>query len=283
MENIAEIRNLNKKVSPIFAINDVSFDIKKGYVTGMVGSNGAGKTTIIKMIMGLANKESGNINILGMDMRADESEIKKKIGYVSDTPIFIENKSLKLNKEIIKKFFDEFDEDIFQKYMTQFELKEEKDFCDLSKGMKMKFALAMALSHRPSLLILDEPTAGIDPIFRREMLDVLYDFTSDGEKSVLMSTHITSDLDKIADYLIFVENGKIIMNDEKDKILSGYMIARGRKAEFYEKLKNIAISYVYEMDNFLAIFRTIDTLNVDYTFIKPDIEDIMYLNKKGVR
>lgn len=284
MNNILEISNLSKKISNKFEIKNLSFELKKGYVTGLIGSNGAGKTSLIKLIMGLYKKDNGSIKIFDMELEDNETMIKQGIGYVADTPHYIEKMSLEKNAKLIKPFYPDWDEDLFNKYIKFFELDSQKYFSELSKGMKIKFALTMALSHNPDLLILDEPTAGIDPIFRREILDLLYDFVSDSEKSVLISTHITSDLDKIADYLIFMDEGEIVMNGIKDDILSSYSIVKGSKEQLSDSIKQNSLSYKLDLDSFESLVKMddIDFSNTDnLSFNKPTIEDIMFFYKKS--
>lgn len=284
MNNILEISNLSKKISNKFEIKNLSFELKKGYVTGLIGSNGAGKTSLIKLIMGLYKKDNGSIKIFDMELEDNETMIKQRIGYVADTPHYIEKMSLEKNAKLIKPFYPDWDEDLFNKYINFFELDSQKYFSELSKGMKIKFALTMALSHNPDLLILDEPTAGIDPIFRREILDLLYDFVSDSEKSVLISTHITSDLDKIADYLIFMDEGEIVMNGIKDYILSSYSIVKGSKEQLSDSIKQNSLSYKLDLYSFESLVKMddIDFSNTDnLSFNKPTIEDIMFFYKKS--
>lgn len=284
MNNILEISNLSKKISNKFEIKNLSFELKKGYVTGLIGSNGAGKTSLIKLIMGLYKKDNGSIKIFDMELEDNETMIKQHIGYVADTPHYIEKMSLEKNAKLIKPFYPDWDEDLFNKYINFFELDSQKYFSELSKGMKIKFALTMALSHNPDLLILDEPTAGIDPIFRREILDLLYDFVSDSEKSVLISTHITSDLDKIADYLLFMDEGEIVMNGIKDDILSSYSIVKGSKEQLSDSIKQNSLSYKLDLDSFESLVKMdeIDFSNTDnLSFNKPTIEDIMFFYKKS--
>lgn len=284
MNDILKVSNLSKKISNKFKIQDLSFDIKKGYVTGLIGSNGAGKTSLIKLLMGLYKKDGGNISIFNMDFDKNETKIKQDIGYVSDNPHYLEKHSLQKNAELVKPFFPNWSDEKFDEYMKFFELDKDKNFNELSKGMRIKFAIVMALSHNPKLLILDEPTAGIDPIFRREILDILYDFVSDNEKAVIFSTHITSDLDKIADYIIFIDDGKIVMNDVKDDILSQYFVARGNKKDFSQDIQDLSISYSMYIDSFESLVKIDKKFNPDLyniSFNKPSIEDIMFFYKKS--
>ena len=284
MKNIIEVSNLSKKISSKFEMNNLSFNIKPGYVTGLIGSNGSGKTTLITLIMGLYLKDCGNIKIFDKEFEKYETQIKQSIGYVPDSPSYIDKLSLKKNTELIKMFYPKWNDDKYNSYMEKFSLDETQDFIDLSKGMKMKYSLAIALSQDPDLLILDEPTAGIDPIFRREILDMLYDFVSDNKKSVLFSTHITSDLDKIADYLILIDNGNIVLNGVKDELLAQFYVVKGDMLYCTEELKSKAISYTQNLQGFEALitkdsFSLTDKISYD----KPVIEDLIYFfNKKSI-
>ena len=226
MGNILEVKDLRKNFKS-FALKGISFTLPKGYVMGFIGPNGAGKSTTIKLIMNLLKKDGGQIKVLGKDHIKYEKEIKNHIGFVYDENHFYEELTLREMKTIIAPFYKTWDEKIFDKYMKIFELPLDKKIKELSKGMKMKFSLAIALSHDAKLLIMDEPTSGLDPIFRSELLDILREIIQDDEKSVFFSTHITSDLEKIADYITFIHDGQIILSNTKDDILDNYCIVKG--------------------------------------------------------
>ncbi len=226
MGNILEVKDLRKNFKN-FALKGISFTLPKGYVMGFIGPNGAGKSTTIKLIMNLLKKDGGQIKVLGKDHIKYEKEIKNHIGFVYDENHFYEELTLREMKTIIAPFYKTWDEKIFDKYMKIFELPLDKKIKELSKGMKMKFSLAIALSHDAKLLIMDEPTSGLDPIFRSELLDILREIIQDDEKSVFFSTHITSDLEKIADYITFIHDGQIILSNTKDDILDNYCIVKG--------------------------------------------------------
>lgn len=226
MENIIEIKNVTKSYSD-FKLDNINIDIKKGFITGFIGPNGAGKSTTIKLIMNLIQKESGEINIFGMNNTKHDKEIKSRIGFVYDDCCFFDNLTIKSNEKIISSFYKEWNHDLFTTYLKRFELNPNKRIRKLSKGMKTKFAIAIALSHNADLLIMDEPTGGLDPIFRRELLDILYDLIQDENKSIFFSTHITSDLDKIADYITFINKGKIVFSKPTDIINDSYKIVKG--------------------------------------------------------
>ena len=194
-----------------FSLEDVSFQLPKGYVMGLVGPNGAGKTTLIKLIMNLMAPEAGEIKILGLDSRFQEAQAKAKIGFVYDVMPFYPDVSLWNTKRAIAPFYDRWNEKLFLELAGTFELPLKKKVKSLSQGMRTKFALALALSHGAELLILDEPTTGLDPVFRRELLHGLSGLLQDEGKSVLFSTHITSDLERIADYVTFIRDGSVLL------------------------------------------------------------------------
>ncbi len=230
MENILEIVNLNKKFES-FSLKDVSFSLEKGSIMGFIGENGAGKTTTIKLILNALGKSSGQIKILGRDNIKDEIYVKSHLGYVPDEDYFMGNSTLLKHSNALRVFYDSWSEDIFNNYVSRWNLPLDQKISEFSKGTKTKAMFALAFAHNPSLLILDEPTSSLDPIARIEILDILRDFTSDGEKSVLFSTHITSDLDKIADYITVIHKGKIIKSISMDKLEEKYIVLTGNIKE----------------------------------------------------
>lgn len=230
MENILEIINLNKKFER-FSLNNVSFSLEKGSIMGFIGQNGAGKTTTIKLMLNALGKSSGQIKIFGRDNIKDEVYVKSHIGYVPDEDYFMGNSTLLKHSKALRVFYDNWSEDIFNNYVHKWKLALDQKLSEFSKGTKTKAMFALAFAHNPSLLILDEPTSSLDPIARIEILDILRDFASDGEKSVLFSTHITSDLDKIADYITVIHEGKIIKSISMDKLEEKYIVLTGNIKE----------------------------------------------------
>ena len=206
--SIVEIRNLNKKY-PSFSLNDVSFDIKEGEITGFIGRNGAGKTTTIKSMLNLIHPDSGDIIYFGKNLKKNEGEIKKLIGYSTGSVTWYPRKRIKDIIEVEKTFFDTWDEEAYRKYLSLFELDENKTALELSEGMKIKFNLLIALSHRARVLILDEPTSGLDPFSRDELLG-LFEQLKNENIAIFFSTHIVSDLEKCADNIVYISKGKIV-------------------------------------------------------------------------
>ncbi|MFO7809866.1 MAG: ABC transporter ATP-binding protein [Candidatus Delongbacteria bacterium] len=226
MNKIIEINGVTKEFEG-FKLDNISFGLEKGYIMGFIGPNGAGKTTTIRLIMNLLKKDSGDIKIFGMDNSKDEVAIKDRIGFVYEESYFYEHLTVKKMKDIIAPFYSRWDDEKFADYCEIFGLLLNKKIRDLSKGTKMKFSLAVALSHNAELLILDEPTSGLDPVFRDKLMDILREEIQDENKSILFSTHITSDLEKIADYITFINNGRIVFSDQKDVLLENYKIIKG--------------------------------------------------------
>ncbi|OLS02293.1 ABC transporter ATP-binding protein [Tissierella creatinophila] len=274
-----KIENLNKKFKN-FEIKDVSFELKKGYIMGFIGPNGSGKTTTIKLIMNLLKKDSGSIEVFGKDNIKFEREIKDRIGFVYDEGYFYEDLTIKQMKNIVAPFYTQWDEKLFKKYMKDFSLDETQKINKLSKGMKMKFALAIALSHNADLIIMDEPTSGLDPIFRREILDILYSIIQDENKSIFFSTHITTDLERIADYITFIDEGKIVFSKEKDLILESYAVVKGGNEDLTPELEKSLLGFRKTNVGFEALTddknMIRDLLGEDVLIEKPSLEDIMF-------
>lgn len=231
MKDLAlEVKNLSKEFQD-FKLDNVSFELEKGMVMGLVGENGAGKTTIIKLILNAIEKSGGEINIFGMDNTKEEIACKEKIGYVADEDYLIVTSNIKNYAKAFAHIYKSWDQELFEKYAKMWKLPPKKKFSTYSKGMKTKAMLALTLAHHPELLILDEPTAGLDPVARIEVLDILRDIVADGDKSVLFSTHITGDLDKIADSVTVLIGGKatdsmpIDMIEDKYAVISGSLSA----------------------------------------------------------
>lgn len=274
-----KVKNLTKEFKN-FRLKDVSFNLEPGYIMGFIGPNGSGKTTTIKLIMNIFKRDSGSIEIFGRDNIKFEKEIKNRIGFVYDESHFYEDLTIRQMKNIVAPFYTEWNEEIFQKYIKDFSLDDKLKIKKLSKGMKMKFSLSLALSHNADLIIMDEPTSGLDPIFRREILDILYEVIQDENKSIFFSTHITTDLEKIADYITFINDGQIVFSETKDKILESYVIVKGGNELLNSKsrkefigIREINVGFealTDNKDNIKKIFK--DKVIIE----KPSLEDIMF-------
>lgn len=226
MSNAIEIKNVTKRFKE-FTLNDVSFELPKGYIMGFIGPNGAGKTTTIKLILNMLKRDSGTIKVLGLDNIDDESKVKEEVAVVFDQPYYIDEWNLNDVEKAVGMFYKKWDGKVFDSYLKRFGLSRSKKVKDLSRGMKMKLMIAVAFSHNAKVLILDEPTGGLDPVARDEFIELLGEYIQDGDRSVIFSTHITSDLEKIADYITFIRKGKIIYTGTKDELLEKYCIIKG--------------------------------------------------------
>lgn len=281
MENILEIKNLSKKYNS-FELKNINIELPKGTIMGFIGENGAGKTTTIKSILNIINKDSGQIKIFGLDNK--ETKIKEDIGVVLDDSFLSEYlNSLDINK-IMKNIYKNWDEKLYFKYIEDFKLSKEKILKEYSNGMKMKLKIAVALSHHSKLLILDEPTLGLDPIARNEILDIFQEFIQDENKGIFVSSHITSDLEHIADYITFINNGEIIFSKTKDELLESYGIARCSKEQFdkikkedYIKYKKNKYEYDVLIENKYEFRKNYNISVID----KTSLEDIMLIYIKG--
>lgn len=286
MENILEVKNLNKNYKG-FSLKDLNFKLERGYIMGFIGQNGAGKTTTIKLIMNLIRKNSGEIRIFGLDNIKNEKDIKQKIGFVYDETYCYEDLSLVDMKNIIARFYKEWDDNTFNRYMSDFNLPKDKKIKELSKGMKIKYSLAIALSHKAELIVMDEPTSGLDPVFRSELLEILSSIIQDENKSVFFSTHITTDLEKVADYITFINNGKIVFSDSKDSILQKYKIVKGDNSLIDADTKKEFIGVRQNSFGFDALTEDVPKIQTifgdEVLFERASLEDIMVYTVRGNR
>ena len=279
-----EVKNLTKKFKT-FELDNVSFKLEPGYIMGFIGPNGAGKSTTIKLIMNLLKKDSGEIKVFNKDNIEFEKEIKNRIGFVYDESYFYEDLSINQMKNIVASFYKEWNNELFNKYMKDFDLDPKQKIKKLSKGMKMKFSLALALSHNADLIIMDEPTSGLDPVFRREILDILYDIIQDEKKSIFFSTHITTDLEKIADYITFINDGKIVFSKSKDEILESYGIIKGEKNLLDNDVRKEFIGIRETKVGFEGLTENSQKLKKlfgnEILIERPTLEDIMVYSVRG--
>ncbi|MDD4390018.1 MAG: ABC transporter ATP-binding protein [Eubacteriales bacterium] len=230
MDSAIKIINVNKKYDG-FSLTNASMTLPKGCIMGVIGENGAGKSTLIKIILDLVKSDSGEIYIMGHDNLNMQGSLKEKIGVVFDESFFPENLNIKQIGLILKNIYKQWDEEEFTRHISKFELPVTKPVKEFSRGMKMKLSFAAALSHGAELLILDEAASGLDPMAREGLLDLLSDFTQDEKKSVLISSHIISDLEKVCDYITFINKGKIIFSEEKDLLREKYRLVKGDESE----------------------------------------------------
>lgn len=285
MENILEIKNLCKKYDN-FELKNVSFNVPKGMIMGFIGENGAGKTTTIKAILDIIQNYKGNIKIFGLDNRKDEAKIKEDIGVVLDDMFFPEILTANDINSILKDTYKNWDSNLYYKYLKDFGLSNNKPIKTLSKGMRKKLEIATALSRHPKLLILDEPTSGLDPIARNEVIDIFQDFIQSEECSIFLSSHITTDLEHIADYITFINKGEILLSKTCNELLEKYGIVKCTEAEFKKIDKKDYIRYKktkYEYDVLVENKKEFSKKYSVSTIDKITLEDLMLLMIKGVR
>jgi ABC-2 type transport system ATP-binding protein len=283
MDEAISVRGLNKTYKN-FSLKNVSFSVPKGSIVGFIGENGAGKTTTLKAILNLISRESGEIQIFGRDNIKDEKYIKEQIGVVFDESNFHDTLNVKNISKFMAKIYKQWDSGLFFNYLDKFQLPKDKIVKEFSRGMKMKLCIAAALAHKPKLLILDEATGGLDPVAREEILDIFLDFIQDEEHSILLSSHVTSDLDKIADYITFIHDGQIVFSKSKDDLRENMGILKCGASDFNNLSKEEFINYRKNQFGYEVL------INDKYDFIKKhpklvvdntSIEDIMLFYIRG--
>ena len=285
MENILEVKNLSKKYTG-FELKNISFELPKGMIMGFVGENGAGKTTTIKAILDIIKNYTGEIKVFGLDNRKDDKKIKEDVGVVLDDMFFPEILIPNDINSIMKDTYKNWDSNLYFKYLSDFDLPKNKQIKTFSKGMRKKLEIATALSHHPKLLILDEPTSGLDPIARNEVIDIFQDFIQNEECSILLSSHITTDLEHIADYITFINNGEILLQKTCDELLGKYGIVKCTESEFKKMDKSDFIKYrktKYEYEVLVENKKEFSKKYGNNTIDKITLEDLMVLMIKGVK
>ncbi|MDR1549481.1 MAG: ABC transporter ATP-binding protein [Hungatella sp.] len=283
MEPILQVENLTKQY-PDFKLDHVSFSIPKGAIMGLIGENGAGKSTTISAILDLIKREEGMVKFWGKELSSDPRNIKENIGVVFDGINFYETLTPAKIGRISAAAYRQWDETAYDNYLRRFQLPPRKEIKTFSRGMKMKLGIAVALSHKPKLLILDEATGGLDPVMRDDMLDLFLDFVQDEDHSILMSSHISTDLEKVADYITFIHKGKTLFCKEKDELRYQYGIIRCKTDQFHAIDKSEILAYRkrdYQWDVLVAdkekARRKYKTAVVD----NASIDDILLLHVKG--
>lgn len=283
MENILEVKNLNKKYDD-FELNNININLPKGMIMGLIGENGAGKSTTIKSILNIINTNSGEIKIFGKDNKKFEKQIKEDIGVVLDDSFLSDYLTPSDINKIMKNIYKNWDEKLYFKYIEDFKLPLNKPSKEFSSGMKMKLKIATALSHHPKLLILDEPTSGLDPVVRNDILDIFQEFIQDEEHGILVSSHITSDLEHISDYITFINEGEIIFTKTRDELLDNYGIVKCTQEEFKKIEKQDYVKYKKNRYEYDVLVEDKAKFNQKYNMKiidKATIEDIMIIYIKG--
>lgn len=276
-----EISNLSKSYKG-FHLNNVSFNLPTGYIMGLIGPNGAGKTTIIKSIMNLVMKQQGEIKVFGLDHQEAEVEIKKRIGFVYDTPGFYSHLNLKRLKSVIAPFYEKWDDTVFDDLVYRFGLPLDKSIKQFSRGMSMKASIAIALSHHADFIIMDEPTSGLDPVVRREMLDLLRDIMQDENKSILFSSHVTTDIEQAADYITYVNRGEVVFSKTKDEVNENYALVKGGNDLLDADTRKSMVSVRKGDFGFEGLTDDLDKARKLFgdqaIYDKASLEDIMFFN-----
>lgn len=282
MNNALEVLNICKTYSD-FSLDSVSFSLPAGYIMGFVGQNGAGKTTTIRCILNMAARDGGEIKIFGLDNVCDELAVKQELAVVFDEIFFVDTWRVREVEKAIQGFYSGWDSKLYSEYIKKFELSLEKRVKELSRGMKMKLMLAVAMSHSAKLLILDEPTSGLDPVARDELLDILQEYISDGEKSVFFSTHITSDLERIADYITLIDHGKIFYTGTKDGLIEHFCIVKGSKTDLTDDMKKKIIGLSITSTGFTGMLAVSEMKGLPSSIVteSPSIDEILIRISKG--
>lgn len=282
--NAIEIKDLQKNYKD-FSLTITELNVPTGYITGFIGPNGSGKTTTIKSILGMVKPNSGKIEVLNSDISKD-IKVKESIAYVGDVSGFLEESKISNLHKVISNFYSNWDEELYKKYINEFKVNEDKAYKDLSKGQKKQFELIMALSHHPKLLIMDEPTSSLDPLIRNDFLELMQRHMELDNMTVFYSTHITTDLDKAADYIVMIYNGNIILQDEKDSILENHIIVKIKKDLLDNNLRKEFISLKENSFSFEGLMsnkdKAYELFGDEAIYEKCTLEDIlMYYTRRA--
>lgn len=283
MRNIIEFTNITKNYEN-FKLGEINLSLPSGQIIGLIGENGAGKTTLIKTLLKIISIDSGNIKVFGKNLDSAETSIKEDIGLVLDNSFLPELITVRDVNPIMQGIYKNWDSNLFNNYITTFNLPLKKQIKTLSKGMKKKLEIATALAHHPKLLILDEPTSGLDPVVRSEVLDIFMDFIQDEEHTILFSTHITSDLEHIADRIVFLNHGQIVLNKERDEILDNFGLVKCDKETFTEIAKEDYLSFKKNKYNYEVLVENKSKIAKKYKNLVIDkitLEELMLLMIKG--
>lgn len=263
---ILSVQNLRKNYEK-FTLQDVSFSLEKGYIMGFIGRNGAGKTTTLKTMLHMVCPDGGKIQICGYDFSENEFLCKQKIGFVLGEVDYYPKKKLQTITNVTKRFYSRWDEQEYQRCLKRFDLDPEKRVDQLSAGMRVKYSLALALSHNAQLLLLDEPTTGLDPVSRDDLIELFQELIEDGERSILFSTHIISDLEKCADYITYIKSGKLLTSTDKDSFIEAYRLVSGTADQLTEEFSKRLIGCKKHKFGFEGLIRT-----TDLSFVTQGVE-----------
>lgn len=281
MTYLLEINNLEKKLGNLH-LKDINLNLEPGYIMGLIGVNGCGKTTLINTILNIYKKDSGIVKVNGLSMDSKEKEVKDQIGFILDENMFENTMTVIRNAKTFGSLYSKFNKELFLKFCDRFDIPLNKKLGKLSTGSKIKFQLAFALSHDAKLFIMDEPSAGLNPAFRKDLIRYMQELVEDGTRSVIFSTHITEDLDQVGDYIALIHEGKLFFNLNKEELKDKYLIINGNKEEI-ENLNYSKIIYreygEYHNSAFIEKVKGEDYKNLKTKI--PNIEDIVYYLEKG--
>lgn len=285
MKNAIEITDLTKKYQ-LFTLDKVSFNVPGGAIVGLIGENGAGKSTTLKCLLNLIRRDGGEVAVLGKDPAADERAIKEDVGVVLDECPFHDLLTAEMVGVMLSRVYRKWDKALYAQFLKRFDLPKNLFIKEFSKGMKMKLAIAAALAHHPNLLILDEPTSGLDPVVREEILDEFLVFIKDEDHSILLSSHITSDLEKVADYIVYLHKGQVTLQGEKDALLETYGRLACSKSDLERVDKGLLAGVRENQFGCEALVKDVVTFKRRYPDLPIDpvtLDEIMVLTVKGER
>ena len=282
MNDYLEVRNLSKSFEG-FQLHNITFTLPKGYIMGLIGPNGSGKTTTIKLILNMLKRTSGEVKVLGFDNIASEQEAKRNLGVVFDSNYFSDEWKISQVEKSVSAFYENWNTQKFSETLKRFHIQPSKKVKELSKGMQMKLMLACAFSYDAKLLILDEPTSGLDPVSRDELLHILSEYIEDGEHSVLFSTHITGDLERAADYITYISYGELFFSGSKDEFIDMFRIVKGGREELSADLSKKMLGIRNFSTGFEALVKTEDLKQFAHLNVEPaTIDDIVvFTSKRG--
>ncbi len=282
MNDYLEVRNLSKSFED-FQLHDITFTLPKGYIMGLIGPNGSGKTTTIKLILNMLKRTGGEVKILGFDNIANEQAAKRNLGVVFDSNYFSDEWKVTQVEKSVSAFYENWDTQKFSEILKRFHIQPSKKVKELSKGMQMKLMLACAFSYDAKLLILDEPTSGLDPVSRDEFLHIVSEYIEDGEHSVLFSTHITGDLERVADYITYIRYGELFFSGGKDELIDSFRIVKGGREELSAEMSKKMLGIRNFSTGFEALVKTEDSKQFAHLNVEPaTIDDIVvFTSRRG--
>ncbi len=281
IDSFLELKGVSKSFSG-FKLNNISLSLPKGYIMGLVGPNGAGKTTTIQLILNMLEKDAGEILVFGKDNVKNENAIKQDVGAVFDSIFYVDSWTVKDTEKAISIFYKDWKHHVFSEMVKRFDLPQGKKVGELSRGMQMKLMLACAFSHNAKLLILDEPTSGLDPAIRDEFLEILQEYIKDGERSVLFSTHITTDLERVADYITLVNRGEVVYTGSMEGLIDGYRLIKGRARDLTTELEKSIVGLRKTDMGFEGLIATMEAARYQNCVLdSATIDDIVICISKG--